>query len=136
MKRFTNILYFADHPDTQRVTLERAAALAKTNDARLTVMDVTSEAEEAKEVEKRFGIDLNAALRERRLEQLEALTAPHAEAGVVIYTQVLTGLPFIEVIRDVQRNGYDLLMKVAQPCARLADRLFGSSDMHLLRKCP
>jgi nucleotide-binding universal stress UspA family protein len=136
LKRFKNILYFADNPDTRRVTLERAAALAKTNDARLTVMDVTEEAEEAKEIEKRFGIDLNAALRERRLEQLEALTAPHTEAGVMIYTQVLTGLPFIEVIRDVQRNGYDLLMKVAQPSGRLADRLFSSSDMHLLRKCP
>ncbi len=136
MKRFKNILYFADHPDTQRVTLEQAVALSKANDARLTVMDVTAEAEEARAIEKRFGIDLNAALREHRLEQLEALTAPHAEAGVMIYTQVLTGIPFIEVIRAVQRNGYDLLMKVAQPSGGLAERLFGSSDMHLLRKCP
>ena len=118
------------------MTLERTAALAKTNDARLTVMDVTADAEEATEVEKRFGIDLNAALRERRLEQLEALTAPHAEAGVMIYTQVLTGKPFIEVIRAVQRNGYDLLMKAACPSGELSERLFGSSDMHLLRKCP
>ncbi len=136
MERFKNILYFADNPDTRRVNLERAVALAKTNDARLTVMDVTAEAEEAKEVEKRFDIDLNAVLREHRLEQLEALTAPHAAAGVMIYTQVLTGIPFIEVIRAVQRNGYDLLMKVARPFGGLAERLFGSSDMHLLRKCP
>ena len=96
------------------MSLERAAALAKTNDARLTVIDVTAEVEEAKEVEKRFGIDLNSALREHRLEQLEALTAPHAEAGVMIYTQVLTGISFIEVIRAVQCNGYDLLTKVAK----------------------
>jgi nucleotide-binding universal stress UspA family protein len=86
LKRFKNILYFADNPDPQHDTLERAVALAKTNDARLTVMDVTAEAEEATEIEDRFGIDLNAALCERRLEQLEALTAPHTDAGVMIYT--------------------------------------------------
>jgi len=136
MKRFKKILYFADNPDTQYETLERAVALAKANDARLTIMDVTAEAEEATEIEKRFGIDLNAALREHRLEQLEALTALHAEAGVMIYTQVLTGLPFIEVIRAVQLNGYDLLIKVAGRSSGLTERLFGSCDMHLLRKCP
>ena len=136
MKRFKNILYFADNPDTQYETLKRAVALAKTNDARLTVMDVTAEAEEAKEIEKRFGIDLNAILREHRLEQLEALTAPYAAAGVMIYTQVLTGISFIEVTRAVKRSGYDLLIKVARPSGGLTERLFGSSDMHLLRKCP
>ena len=136
MKRFKNILYFADNPDPQHDTLKRAVALAKTNDARLTAIDVTAEAEHATEIKKRFGIDLNAALRERRLEQLEALTAPHTDAGVMIYTQVLTGIPFLEVIHAVQRNGYDLLMKAARPSGGLAIRLFGSSDMHLLRKCP
>jgi nucleotide-binding universal stress UspA family protein len=54
----------------------------------------------------------------------------------MIYTQVLTGIPFIEVIRAVQRNGYDLLTEVARPSGGLAEQLFGSSDMHLLRKCP
>ena len=111
-------------------------ALAKTNDARLTVIDVTAEADHATEINTRFGIDLNAALCERRLEQLEALTASYTDAGVMIYTQVSTGKPFIEVIRAVQRNGYDLLMKAARPFGGLAKRLFGSSDMHLLRKCP
>ncbi len=136
MKRFKNILYYADHPDTQGGTLERAVALAKTNRARLTVMDVTAETEEAPEIERRFGIDLNAVLHEHRLEQLEALTAPHAGAEVAISTEVLTGTPFIEVIRAVQRHGYDLLMKPARLAGGFAERLFGSSDMHLLRKCP
>ena len=136
MKRFKNIIYFADQPETQNQTLERAVALAKTNGARLTVMDVVAEAEEAMEIENRFEIDLNKVLRERRLEQLQALTAPYAAADFMIYTQVLTGMAFIEVIRAVQRNGYDLLMKAAQPPLGLTERLFGSSDMHLLRKCP
>ncbi len=47
-----------------------------------------------------------------------------------------TGTPFIEVIRAVQRNAHDLVMKVAQHDSAGAPVLFGSTDMHLLRKCP
>jgi universal stress protein E len=36
----------------------------------------------------------------------------------------------------VQRNAHDLVMKVAHHESGLASTLFGSEDMHLLRKCP
>lgn len=45
-------------------------------------------------------------------------------------------MPFVEVIRAVARSGYDLLIKAAHPPAGLSERLFGSTDMQLLRKCP
>lgn len=136
MKRFKNILYLADQPSTQTATFERAVALSKSNGARLTVMDVTAETEHSSDIVKRFGFDLNATLREQRLEQLGALAAPYSNANVMIYTKVLTGTPFIEAVRAVQRNGYDLLVKSSRPPAGISERLFGSSDMHLLRKCP
>jgi len=49
---------------------------------------------------------------------------------------VATGTLFLEVIRAVQRNAHDLVMKVAEHHSGLAPTLFGSADMHLLRKCP
>jgi nucleotide-binding universal stress UspA family protein len=52
-----------------------------------------------------------------------------------IQTEVLTGEPFLEIIRDVLRNGHDLVIKMAER-GGLMDRVFGSDDMHLLRKCP
>lgn len=48
---------------------------------------------------------------------------------------MLVGTPFLETIREVLRNGRDLVIKVAEDYDWL-DQLFGSDDMHLLRKCP
>jgi nucleotide-binding universal stress UspA family protein len=99
-------------------------------------VDVTSEIGLADFVKRSYNIDLDAQLREQRQEFLETLTRPHIDAGVSIYTKVVTGIAFIEVVRAVQRNGHDLVMKVAQQDSGLAAALFGSTDMHLLRKCP
>ena len=136
MKRFKNILFLADREDGLNIALDRAAAVSHSNAARLTVMDVTPDAGLADYFRQSYGIDLNAQLRDQRLQALDALTQPYTDAGNAIYTQVATGTPFLEVVRAVQRNGYDLVMKVAQQSAGIAPALFGSTDMHLLRKCP
>lgn len=136
MKRFKNILFIADREDGLQAALARAVSVARTNEARLTVMDITPDTGLADYFRQRHGIDLNAQLREHRLEALDALVGPHTDAGHAIYTKVATGTPFIEVVQAVQRNGHDLVMKVAQHDNGLAPALFGSTDMHLLRKCP
>ncbi len=48
---------------------------------------------------------------------------------------MLIGIPFLEIIREVLHNGRDLVIKAAES-GGLLDRVFGSDDMHLLRKCP
>ncbi|MGD2074998.1 MAG: universal stress protein [Gammaproteobacteria bacterium] len=136
MKRFKNILYFADGAVDTTTALDRAVNLARSNHARLTVLDVLAESDSPAEIEKRFGTDLNGILRERRHEMLKALVAPFNEADAVIYTRVLTGNPFVEAIRAVLRNGYDLVIKAARPPEGFSERMLGSADMHLLRKCP
>lgn len=136
MKRFKNILYFADGAVETCPALERAVNLARTNHARLSVIDVLEAAESPEEIENRFGMDLNRILRERRQEILERLIAPFNDADTVIYVRVLTGIAFVEVIRAVLRNGHDLVIKAARPPEGVSERLFGSTDMHLMRKCP
>ena len=137
MKRFKNILYHADGDLTESESLGRAVNLARRNDARLTVMDVVTETDLITDELQRLDINLNQLLRERRLEELETLVEPYMQGGLHIYTQVVSGKPFIELIRAVQRNGYDLLMKAPHPPEGLTERLFyGSFDLHLLRKCP
>jgi nucleotide-binding universal stress UspA family protein len=136
MKRFKNILFLADRHDGLSAALDRAVALSKTNAARLTVMDVTPDSGLADYVRQTYGVDVNAQLRAQRLQALESLTRPYTDAGVPVYVKVVTGIPFIEVVRAVQRNAHDLVMKAAQNDIGLAGSLFGSTDMHLLRKCP
>jgi nucleotide-binding universal stress UspA family protein len=135
MKRFRNILFVADRDDGLDTALERAVAVSRTNAARLTVMDVTPDAGLDSYLRRTYDVDLNARLREQRLESLESLTRPYTDAGVPVFTTVATGTLFLEVIRAVQRNAHDLVMKVAHATG-LVPALFGSDDMHLLRKCP
>jgi len=136
MKRFRNILFVADREDGLDTALERAVAVSRTNAARLTVMDVAPDAGLDSYLRQTYDVDLNARLREQRLESLESLTRAYTDAGVPVFTTVATGTLFLEVIRAVQRNAHDLVIKVAQHATGLVPALFGSDDMHLLRKCP
>jgi len=67
MKRFKNILFIADREDGLQAALTRAVSVARTNEARLTVMDITPDTGLADYFRQRYGIDLNAQLREHRL---------------------------------------------------------------------
>jgi universal stress protein E len=136
MKRFKNILYFADGATRAGPGLARALELAEANRARLTVIDVIEEHPADPELDRRLGAPIDRLLRDRRLEQVTEMLVPHQRDDRVIYTQVLAGIPFVEVIRAVQRNDFDLLVKEARPAGGLAERLLGSTDLHLLRKCP
>jgi nucleotide-binding universal stress UspA family protein len=136
MKRFRNILFFADRKDGLTTALDRAVNLSRTNDARLTVMDVTPDAGLSGIVRQAYDVDLNAQIRQQRLETLETLVAPYTDSGIPVYTKVVIGTPFLEIVRAVLRNDHDLVMKVAQQDSGSAPWLFGSTDLHLLRKCP
>jgi nucleotide-binding universal stress UspA family protein len=136
MKRFKNILFIADRDAGITAALDRAVATAETNGARLTVMDVVTEVSIGDYIRRTYNVDLNAQLREQRLQFLETLTQPYTDSGVPVYTTVATGIPFIEVVGAVKRNGHDLVMKVAEHDNGHALSLFGSTDMHLMRKCP
>jgi nucleotide-binding universal stress UspA family protein len=136
MKRFKNILFLADRDKGITTALDRAVATAETNGARLTVMDVTAEIGIASYIKRAYSVDLDAQARKQRMQFLETLTQPYTDRDIPVYTTIATGIPFIEVVRAVQRNGHDLVMKVAEHDSGLASPLFGSTDMHLMRKCP
>jgi len=75
------------------------------------------------------------AVAEKR-DWLEEIVKAVTEDGVSVETTVLVGKPFIEIIRQVLRNEHDLIIKCAEGSTSLRDTLFGSTDMHLMRKCP
>ncbi|MGB5398160.1 MAG: universal stress protein [Gammaproteobacteria bacterium] len=136
MKRFKNILSVAEHGEDSLPALERAVALAENNQARLTVIDVIERmsAGIGMSAGGPISADLQAAMLSAHSKTLEDLVEPF-RARVEISTRVLVGVNFLEIIREVLRNGHDLVLKVAEDHDWL-DRFFGSEDMHLLRKCP
>lgn len=68
---------------------------------------------------------------EDELQQLAQTVRP--EGG--LNTKVIEGRPHIQVVREVLRHDYDLVIKPVGTSGFL-DRLFGRLDMHLLRNCP
>lgn len=121
MTVFKKILYVAtSETPSQAPALARAIALAQANSAALTLLAVTP--------------DARAATAKEALRALKALAAPHANR-MKISLEVQSGVLFLETVRTVLRNGYDLVVKASQEHDYLPS-LFGSEDMHLLRKCP
>jgi nucleotide-binding universal stress UspA family protein len=136
MKRFKDILCVVDTEKVGKSALERAVSLAENNQANLTVIVV------APVVIAGIGMpeggpisaELQAATVNSDTQELEALVEPYRQR-IKVETKVLVGTPFLEVIREVVRNGRDLVIKMAEQYDWW-DRWFGSDDMHLLRKCP
>lgn len=132
MQRFNNILCVIEAEAEQRWVLERAVALAQSQQARLTVLTVL---EPVPPVAGIVPQNVEQALAQRFVGHVAALLqaipgamAPQAKA--------VFGRGYLEVIHEVLRHGYDLVLKPARADADLRSVLFGSNDMHLLRKCP
>ena len=64
------------------------------------------------------------------------LVAPIRKEGLRIGVNVLIGTPFLEIIRQVLRQKHDLVIMAAGGRNGLKSRLFGTTSLHLMRKCP
>lgn len=138
MKRFKNILLVCNFDAKQHMAVERAVSLARQNEARLTVLAVVKELP----ADARMAITamspqelLDLVINDRR-EKVDALAADIGQQGVDVSTRVVTGAPFMEIIRQVLRDKHDLVILAAEGKGSLKERLFGSTSMHLMRKCP
>ena len=138
MKRFSNILLIVDEGTDYSTAVKRAVTLARNNQSRLTVCAVV----DAVPGDMQMAIAAvtpaelhDIAVSEKRGWLDEAVGSVAAD-GVPIETKVLIGKPFVEIIRKVLGNNHDLIIKCAEATGGLRNILFGSTDMHLMRKCP
>ena len=136
MKRFKNILCVVNTDLKDNPALEQAVKLAENNHASLTVIEVMNELfpdpnllERALRLE-----DIQSKMVLEHCDKLNELVAPWSKK-IQINTKILVGIPFMEIIYEVLRGGHDLVFKKAES-GGLLNRVFGSADMHLLRKCP
>ncbi|MFT6897566.1 MAG: universal stress protein E [Paraglaciecola sp.] len=136
MKRFKNILVVLDAQNISEdnEALKRAFILAKENDAALTILHVFDEPQPLLERYEDFmsPAELAELIKERKTAALEELVTPLRETGFRIGARVVSGKGFIEIINQVLRHNYDIVLKVAN----WRGDSFDSNDLHLLRKCP
>ena len=134
MKRFRNILLVAGLEDgpVPNDFFGRALSLARTNEARLTVMDIVHESELFREI---LPPEAFEAVRRERHQSLARLAEIGEEQGVQIETELLVGKPFLEIVRKVQRSEHDLVMTDGGRAEDTPGQI-DSRTMHLMRKCP
>jgi len=138
MKRFKNVLLVAHGGSGGEAPLKRAVSLAKRNRARLTVVEVIEEL--PRDIRRLMAAiptqDLLELVIKERCEQLEQCIAPIRKEHAQVSAKVLIGTPFMEIIREVLRRNHDLVIMTAEGRGGPKKWLFGSTSMHLMRKCP
>lgn len=131
MKRFKNILVIPADATPDDPALVRAATLAESNAARMTV---------AWPLEETHGTlspdDADREIIQGIGKRLDESVAGFRERGLEIETTVLLGRPFIEIIRRTIVAKHDLVMKTARGRKLHRNLVFGTTALHLLRKCP
>lgn len=136
MQRFKNILCVMEHGKLGKPALDRAVTLAENNQASLTVVAVLPRLPAGIGMPDGGPIsrDLQAAMEREHQERLLSVIEPYLQR-IDIKHGVLMGNSSLEIIREVLRNGHDVVVKCPESPSWL-DRFFSGDDMHLLRKCP
>lgn len=136
MRRFKDILVVAPPGPGSEAAARLAGELAEANDARVTLFDVVAPFPSRRSA--RLSPDLARYLqgmltqqRELDLEDLGRRTI-----GVRANASVGVGVPFIEIVRRVVRQGHDLVITPPDQPSGVLGLPRASTTAHLLRKCP
>jgi nucleotide-binding universal stress UspA family protein len=131
VKRFKNILVVPAQLSAEDAALQRAAALALGNGARVTA---------AWPVEDLPAGELPAGVQDHLLAGMEGdlrvACEPLRAKGIEVETVVMQGRPFIRIIQRVLARGHDVVIKTARGRQLYHSLFFGTTALHLLRKCP
>lgn len=137
MKRFRKILVSvnATNTDEQPHALVRAIRLAKDTGAELLVVDVLNTLPHY--VQSIFLRDeADDVLADELASNLDRLCHGKDTEGLKITTRVLRGRPIRELIRTVEEESCDLLIRNVSGANEPGNLFFGSLDMRLIRNCP
>ena len=134
---FESILAYASLEDEAFIAIDQAASLARQSRASLTVVSVLPDAG-------RLGLwrrgadtpDCRGILERGQRELLEAQVARLRDEDLDVRVEIRWGTPWLELIHCVLRDGHDLVVKTAEGAARGRGLFFGSTALHLVRKCP
>ncbi|MEM1300370.1 MAG: universal stress protein [Pseudomonadota bacterium] len=140
MHRFKSILAVLTEDSLADIAFERALHLARANGAALTLVDVVDCApgelvRMLTAVSGTRGTEIAEDVLTYHRARLSDYAGRARTQGVDVSEAVLQGVPFIEIIRMVLREGHDIVVKGATADPEGRGRLKGF-DMHLLRKCP
>ncbi len=135
MQRFKNILAVVTGNGEPPLCAKRAIELAKHNGARLKLVDVVRDFAWLRRLSAKRHAEVQKGLTAHKEKFLAPIVESARAEGVDATARVLVGKSSIELIREVLRDGHDLVIKEAKGESWLKG-FFGTTGMQLLRKCP
>ncbi|MDT8441974.1 MAG: universal stress protein [Desulfuromonadales bacterium] len=135
MHRFKKILFVSSGDKEDGAALDRVNRLALGNQAKVCLVRLVEE----------LPFAAGLLLARKKTEEFREASTAHAQdeldrlkerfdPAVKVETRVVVGKSFVELIRMVSCDGYDLLVKPRERHQRR--KSLASVDLHLLRKCP
>lgn len=128
------ILVYENALADKHPALERALLLARDSNVKLKVVDV---AVGPSDVLRELHRPLHSLVEHERNDRLNAICEPLREQNIDFTTELISGRPFVEIVREVVHEGFHLVIKTAagaQPTEVLG--MMGPVDMRLVRNCP
>mgnify|MGYP003641434628 FL=1 len=135
MGPMSKILFVASPGVDDAAALRQAVEFADNNQAQLTVVGVIKDVEKSVGTRRYKPKTLLHDMMQQQQVELAELVSSIAAPESAIEVKVLVGKPFLQIIREVLRNHYDLVVKSAESIASIS-LIFGSTDLNLLRNCP
>ena len=138
MTKFTpqNILLQVDAEDPCRPVLDCGVELAKSNGGKLKIVDVIPDSSGLA----RFmtsGIERAIEnITKDKSGRLQALAAELTDRGVPVTSKVLSAPSSVGIVREVLREGHDLVIRETKGRRSRRVGFFGTTATRLLRKCP
>lgn len=138
MVSYSRILVAVPYGKANDGTLQRAVDMARSHNAQLTLFGVTEEIEKEYEswLTTKLPEDLEQAMQAKQSAALQAQADALRADYAAVDSVVAKGIPFIELIKQVQSGGHDLLILDAVSSQANHKRFMGSTTKHVLRKCP
>ncbi len=139
MTRFKNILLVLRGKNNEIETAKRAFRLAKTNKAKLTIVDVLDELPKSMKHYLKIvsAKELQKIVAEERLSEIQKfINSIQSGKRIKPIIKTLVGKPYIKIIQEVLRNKHDLVIKTPEGKGGAKEALFESVDISIMRKCP
>ncbi|WP_027708861.1 universal stress protein [Zooshikella ganghwensis] len=135
MNEFKNILVAITHTHYNNDEIDKAIKLAKANNAKLTIVAIDEPISRLAE------LAMETKLKRLFTHQLDEVVNEFRnkvnQAGVSnCDTRILWGKAYTEIIRLVQKENFDLVIKLADPFINFSRKKLTGDDLNLLRKCP
>ncbi len=134
------ILVYSPVEDEKLRAVRQAVSLAGANKASITVLRVLDGGTHKRLRNQLKGAsgsaDLATLVKQDQQEELETLLSQIETGDLDINVEIRWGTHWLELIRFVLDGGYDLVLKAASGAEARRKPFFGSTALHLIRKCP